>query len=257
MPRRPPFTQDDIRSRKQQTPPKSDFNDALDILGVRSTERDQRKNELNLICKLCKHVQLSEHQETPSRKAEAFQKADRWRKRQTKAWLDSRKIGATHPIGDLSFVLAVLDKEAELKKLDRLPQSLEQEAARLQAKGLSPEASFSALRDSYKRKSRTGRHESTALKHTVHRLQAFACEIDPALAWTDRRRIPPKLIPFITSVLEEAKIRYPSFINNPAKFRRLMQRPARSATCKAHHLSGVDVTPAETEREDRLAKMFL
>jgi hypothetical protein len=88
-------------------------------------------------------------------------------------------------------------------------------------------------------------------------LQAFACEIDAALAWTDRRRIPPKLIQFVTSVLQEAKIRYPSFTTSPDKFRRLMQRPARSATCKAHHSSGVDVTLAETEREDRLAKMFL
>jgi hypothetical protein len=257
MPRRPPFTQDDIRRRKQQTPPKSDFNDALDILGVRCTERNQRKTELNLICKLCKHVQLSEHQETPSRKAEAFQRADRWRRRQQKAWLDTRRVGAAYLTRDLSFVRAALDKEDEIKKLEWLPQSLEQEAARLQSKGLSPEASFSTLRDSYKRKSRTGRHESASVKYTVHRLQAFACEIDAALAWTDRRRIPPKLIQFITSVLEEAKIRYPSSITNPAKFRRLMQRPARSATCKAHHLSGVDVTPAETEREDRLAKMFL
>jgi hypothetical protein len=109
-----------------------------------------------------------------------------------------------------------------------LARSLEQEAARLQAKGAPPVECFMTLRDCYKSASRPGRNESHALIHLIHRLQALASDYAPNLTWK-RRNIPPQLLYFIFQALDAAKIKHPEFAENPSKFRRLLRKAPRKA----------------------------
>ena len=150
-----------------------------------------------------------------------------------------------------------------------LPQSLEWEAVGLQSEGLSPEESFRALTDRYRRQSQGGDKKSYALRDTVQRLQTFAGQKNKNLIWRDRN-IPPGLVEFIIAALDAAKITdYPDFGENPSNFRRLMIKPAKAAEAKAcinplqefqalqEPVTAKSCPSEETELERRLSKVFL
>ena len=182
-----------------------DFTDALDILGVPSNARAQCAHELEVIRTLYADVKIADAEDAPARKMETFHKASRWYQRR----------------------LASVDSPP--RNSPRMPQALELEAVRLQSPGFSSEKFLNAckdLKDRYKRQSRAGRKKSYALRQTIHRLQTFAAEKNEKLVW-DNRNIPIKLIQFVIAFLDAAGIRrYPSFENNPSRFRRLLLRPA-------------------------------
>ena len=202
---------------ERQTPPTWDFNEAVDILARHSrilTGKDRRDycDQIDFICRLYRLERLVEAQETSAAKASAFQKERRWHKRR---------------------------QRPRSQQGPRLPQALEQEAARLQATGKSADESFDMLRDRNKRASRPGRGTSHALIHTLQRLQMLASRYAPALTWA-KRNIPTDLIIFLVTALDAAGIRPPDFGVNPSKFRSLMIKPPskanrsrKSQTCMA------------------------
>jgi hypothetical protein len=141
-----------------------------------------------------------------------------------------------------------------------LPQSLEQEVARLQSStGRSFEDCCRELMKKYRSRSTPGHNETNALRATIHALQAFASGIDEKFTWKDRRKnsghtqrrrsttrgrnIPQELIPFLVAVLDAAGIKHPNTVTSPSKFRRLMAGPR--------------VKPAPTAMVRHLPKVFL
>jgi hypothetical protein len=207
-----------------------DFDEAVEILarrrGCRLTGKKDRHNcraQIAFICRLGELERLAETQETSGSKASAFQKERRWYKRRQRA------TSLPSP---------------------RLPQALEQEAARLQAAGALPDESFVVLRDRYKSASGPGRGASRALVHTVRRLQALASYYAPDLTWT-RRDIPPELITFLVATLDAVEINHPDFGVNPSKFRRLMLKPPRKQQGSRNRSAP---RPPETELERQLLK---
>ena len=157
-------------NHKYQASSTWDFNEAVDILARQrgcciktGGDRDNCRAQIDFICRLHDAERQAETQETSGSKASAFQKERRWYKRRQRA----------------SSLLT-----------PRPAQVLEQEAARLQAAGISPDESFVMLRDRNKSASGPGRDASYALVNTVHRLLALASHYAPDLTWTGRN-IPP------------------------------------------------------------------
>jgi hypothetical protein len=101
-------------------------------------DRARCQNEIGLICRLYELERFVEKQETNGSKASAFQRAPRWYKRRQPALTQLQKA-AQHKDVELSQEQRQLVVEArtELRKLPHLAPSLEQEAARLQAKEAS------------------------------------------------------------------------------------------------------------------------
>jgi hypothetical protein len=91
---------------------------------------------------------------------------------------------------------------------------------------------FVELSKTYRRKSQAGRQASYALVQTVHRFQAVASDVSEKFTWRGRT-VPPKLIAFLQAALMAGDIRYPSYDDNPSKFRKLLRKaPTRPAPAK-------------------------
>ena len=76
--------------------------------------------------------------------------------------------------------------------------------------------------------SRPGKHESWALRNTIHALQVCAATWDKTLIWNkDARRPPKRLIPFLVQALRAAKIKHPNPEESRSKFVKLMLRPRK------------------------------
>jgi DICT domain-containing protein len=110
------------------------FDPAIEVLArqhpcrIVTGNRDDCKFELDVICRSHMLERFVEAQETNGAKASAFQRERRWYKQ----------------------------RATRTKKAPRLAQALEQEVARLQAKGLSYDESCITLRDQYKDRSTSG-----------------------------------------------------------------------------------------------------
>jgi hypothetical protein len=222
MPRKAPLTQKDIKERMRRFDSDSwDFEAAFECLGISNVELRERCGEwLNLICRLYWATKLGEQQETPARKAEAFKMArrrwPRWR-RLTEQLEKAPKLHSKEKQTAASGSRA-------LEQL-WLPKFLEQEAARLPFYDpADPRGAFADLEACYRRRSRSGRHQSRALEDTVRRIQGAASEIDERLNWRRGETCPPRLIPFIDEVLNAARIPHPDPADNASRFRRLMFR---------------------------------
>jgi hypothetical protein len=184
------------------------FDDALDILGITGTEdRARCTDQLKVICNsywLNRFVE--KEQETDARKAAAFQRAHRWSKRHERAVRLFETAEKLEKSGKKNDAKPLYEKAISLSRsAPTLPQSLEQEAWRLQAKGLSRDQSFTKLSSLHKQHSRLGQKPSEALRLAFCDLQTFAA--DNGLIWIETSRAPRKLINFIAAVLMAAGIK--------------------------------------------------
>jgi hypothetical protein len=272
LPRPSPFTQADIKIRsgltglpvdaEADTLPEGgitptmrrwaacwDFSAAMDTLGVRYIEDRRRcENELILICVDYDLVRRAEEQETPGRKARAFQLAPRWQKKRRQAQeLFRRKArNADKKLAEQALRL--------WKQTPWLPQSLEQEAVRELGHIPCSRADFALLRKQMMRGARPGLYESWALRNTIHALQACAAQYKKKLIWDENRRAPPKpLVKFLVQVLRAANIKHPDPGQNYSKFVSLMLRPRKPTERQVERPT--EQPPSEIER--RLAKVFL
>jgi hypothetical protein len=227
VPRRPPVTQKDIAERKRvfDASRSWDFEEALDCLEMSKDALKERCGEqLSLICRLYWATKLGEQQETPARRAAALRKAQRQWPRRRDAIEQLKKAERSIEQGR-KRAEQITDQAKRSLNQPWLPQSLEQEAARLPSfNAADPRPAFADLEEQYRRRSRAGRHQSRALEDTVHRLQAAASDIDKYLTWYEGESCPPGLIPFIEAVLNAAAISYPDPIDNASRFRRLMRQ---------------------------------
>jgi hypothetical protein len=172
-----------------------DFSAAIDTLGLRDIDGIARcKNELILICINHKLAKRAEAEETPGRKARAFQLAPQKKRRQ-------------RPF---------------------LPQSLQQEAVRALGRIPCSCDDYALLQKKMMRMARRGRYKSWALRNTIHALQACAAAWNEKLIWDENGRSPPKpLLKFLVQVLRAAKIKRPDPDENYSKFVALMLRPRK------------------------------
>ena len=232
MPRRTPFTQADIEARSQLTGlpqiadpktgtpalPNWNFSAALDILSVRHiAERTRCADEITFICNLNKLTRCAEAQETPGRKARAFQLAPRWQKARVREW---RKMGdANKKLAEQAF--------RRWQKSSWLPQSLEQEAVRELGHIPSSCKDFALLQEQKMRVARRGRYKSWALRNTVHALQACAAAWNKNFIWSAGRVPPKRLLKFLVEVLRTARINHPNPETTWSKFIALMLRPQK------------------------------
>jgi hypothetical protein len=239
MPRRAPLTQRQIEDRqkfgfgpRKAIPRRPDgapeqkvrsynFGNAFYWLGEMDAKtRGARERELNTIVCAHKLALCVEKQETPAAKAEALQRAPRLYPHRQRALAC---IQATRLDKDPVAQRRRSEAMCVLKDKRWLPQSLEQEVARLQlSSGRSFEECCKELETWYRSKSRWGRNETNALRNTMHALQALACGVNKKLTWQRGKNISPDLIGFLTDVLDAAKIECPSYEDSPAKFRRLL-----------------------------------
>jgi hypothetical protein len=235
MPRARPFTQADIEKRNafglgpRSAAPDFEnttrvsarhtwrFADAIKILKIKEHAKRRRcREELTFICKLYFLDKMAESQETPARKAQAFQHEKRWKKRRSFLWA---QLKCSHIDGKRAQFILGRIRDVQL------PMALEQEAWRQQAMTHgSLKKSYVSLQKKYARMSKRGRPQSYALTHLIQRLQALASGFCSSLTWCERN-MPKELVSFIVSVLEEVKIDYVKFDDNPSKFRRLFIRP--------------------------------
>jgi hypothetical protein len=232
MPRRQPFTQQNVDDRRNILSEASsgDFGDVLDYLGISHIPtRERCIKELGLIAGLYWVTLRGEQQETPASKAEAFKKAPRQHPKRQRAFELRAKARKLLDQGNQQEAKRITAVASRIFRQPWLAPSLEYEAARLQSQGLDPYQSYVELENKYRRQSRGGRCESFALMQTIHRLQDFASNLDDKLTWRIRR-IPPKLIPFLIAFLEKAGIDHPNFVTNPSKFRKLMLKPLLSSS---------------------------
>jgi hypothetical protein len=199
------------------------FSEAIDTLGLRHIDHRARgENELILICIVDKLSRSVEAQETPGRKARAFQLAPQKKRRQ-------------RPF---------------------LPQSLEQEAVRELGRIPCSRGDFAVLQKKMMRMARRGGYKSWALRNTIHALQACAASWNKKLVWDENRRAPPKqLLKFLVQVLRAAGIQHPGPEENYSKFVSLMLRPRKPTKQQTAQSTEEPPEPSETER--RLAKVFL
>jgi hypothetical protein len=258
MPRREPVTRRHIEKRRElgfgpraapsrdDTPPPGNkqassghynFDEALEILGLADAPAARKRaydRQLNEIIRTHWLTLRVEDEETPARNAEAFHDAIR-------LYTDLERILhriANTSLSEKTIVQAVKQyRRKEMQDERRLPQALECELMKLQlATGHSVVDCCRELENRCRSKSKLGRNKTHALRNTIHRLQAFASAIDKELTWIDRREvsgpnrrakatgrnIPANLISFVTAVLDAARVKYPSYEDSPAKFRRLM-----------------------------------
>jgi hypothetical protein len=236
------------------------FSAAIDTLGLRHIKDRRRcEDELILICVNNKLAMLAEAQETPGRKARAFQFAPRWQKErmqeQKSFWRKAQNIeqSLAEEFAEQDVRLALGRQALRLwEKRPWLPQSLEQEAVR--ALGRIPQSrdDFALLRKQMMQQIRKGGYKSWALRNTIHALQACAATWNKKLIWDKNRRAPPKqLLKFLVQVLRAAKIKHPNPKENYSKFVALMLRPPPERQIERSTV----YSPSEAER--RLAKVFL
>lgn len=262
MPRASPFTQADIEARSQLvglpqiansktgTParPDWDFSKAMDTLNIRYlTERTRCADQLILICTLNKQARRAEAQETPGRKARAFQLAPRWQKARMREW---RKMGdAEKELAEQAF--------RRWQKLPWLPQSLEQEAVRELGHIPNSLKDFALLQARKMRAARRGRYKSWTLRNTIHALQACAAAWNKNFIWSAGRVPPKRLLKFLVEVLRAAGIKHPNPETNWSKFIALMLRPQKRYSAGANGAKKTENPPEPSEVERRLAKMYL
>jgi hypothetical protein len=158
------------------------FNAAIDIVGIRQIdERNRFADELSEICHHDKLVRLTEAQETPGRKARAFQLAPRWQKMRTQ----EQELLLRHARnGERKLA------DQALRRLQRAPwlaPSLEQEGARELGHIPSSRSDYARLRKQTMRPEPRGRHKSWALHSTIHSLQAGAAAWNKKLIWSAGR----------------------------------------------------------------------
>jgi hypothetical protein len=173
MPRRPPFVASDLREREKfgfgpvEDARASDklaihpdklaiYDEALRTLVVIDDLRSRCAEELDCILRRYELEKLVERQETPGRKAQAFQKERRWRKR--RARISKRLEKHIEQNDDASARRA----SAELQRTPRLPAALEQEVWR---KVLNNRSHDAALAELSREPSNPGRIGSCALMH--------------------------------------------------------------------------------------------
>jgi hypothetical protein len=223
-----------------------DFSTAINTLSIRHYEKRARcRDEISLILHHDKLVRLAEAQETPGRKARAFQLAWRWHKaRMREQELLSRHLRNDETeLADHAF--------RRLQKMS-LPQSLEQEATQQLGRIPSSRSDYALLRKRTMGPEPRGKYKSWALRNTIHALQACAAAWNKKLVWSTGRAPPERLIEFISEVLRAAGINHPNPTTNRSKFIALMGRPQKRSSSGP---SGSLAEPSELER--RLAKVFL
>ncbi len=204
MPRSLPFVESDLTKRQRfgfgpVNDPRAlekldgNYDKALRSLGVGNGLRKRCEEELDCILRLYRLDKLVEQQETPGRKAQAFQKEQRWRKQ----------------------------RERSRKRAPRLPPGLLQELWREVLRGRSPDGALltdvdvarltgQALAELSQEPSNPGRIKSYALTHAVRGLQGFASRYGKDLAWArGERPPPPQLVAFIRDTLASADIPCP------------------------------------------------
>jgi hypothetical protein len=224
-----------------------DFSTAIDTLNIRHFEKRARcADELSLICHHDKLVRSAEAQETPGRKARAFQLAWRWQKAQMR----EQELLSRHVRNDERKLAEQALRR--LQKMPSLPQSLEQEAARELGRLPSSRCDYALLRKRTMRPEPRGKYKSWALHSTIHALQACAATWNKKLVWRTGRAPPKRLIEFIIEVLHAAGINHPNPTKNRSKFIALMGRPRKQSPAQPN---GTPPEPSELER--RLAKVFL
>src|SRR5262249_23496370 len=153
-----------------------DFSAALDTLGLRQIEKRERcEDELILICVVNKLARLAEAQETPGRKARAFQLAPGWQRRRRQEqklfWRKRQRLWRKVRNADkkLAEQALWLWKRQALRLWEQglcLPQSLEQEAARIL--GHLPSSTDDLALLQKMQGVRPGKYESWALRNTIH-----------------------------------------------------------------------------------------
>jgi hypothetical protein len=224
------------------------FNTTTDTLNVRHIEECARcEDELRLIYHFHELNRVTETQETPGRKARAFQLAWRWHK----ARIREQNLLLRHvQNGERQFAEQAL-RRWQNPRLS-LPQSVEQEAVRELGYIPNSRSDYALLRERTMHSEPRGRHKSWALHRTIHALQACAATWDKKLIWSDGRAPPKRLIQFLVEALRAARIKHPNPETNRSKFIALMLRPKKQSSAG---LSGTPPEPSELER--RLAKVFL
>jgi hypothetical protein len=262
LPRRSPFTQADFETRRQlvglpkpATPvcttgvravsvaaaPECEFmgtvrhvarnwnfNAAIDILNIRQIEERARcADELSLICHHDKLIRLADAQETPGRKARAFQLAPRWERTRAR----EQELLLRHVRNGENKLAEQADRR--LRKAPRLPQSLEQEAARELGHIPSSQSDYGRLRKQTMRPEPRGRSKSWALYSTIHSLQACAGAWNKKLIWSAGRAPPKRLLKFLVEALHAAGIKHPNPETNRSKFIALMGRPPKRSSARA------------------------
>jgi hypothetical protein len=154
--------------------------------------RKRCQEELDCILGLYRLEKLVEQQETPGRKAQAFQKEKRWRKQRERG----HKRAPSLPPSLLQEIWSEILKDQS--RYDAL--LTDTDVARLTG---------SALARLSQRPSNPGRIESYALMHAVRGLQELASRHRKEWAWATGERPPPRLVAFIRNTLESADIPCP------------------------------------------------
>ena len=215
----------------------------MDTLNISHlAERTRCADELTLICNLNKLTRCVEAQETPGRKARAYQLAPRWQKARMREWRKMRD--SNNKVAEEAF--------RRWQNLPWLSQSLEQEAVQELGHIPSSRQDFALLQERNMRAARRGHYKSWALRNTIHALQACAAAWNKELSWSAGRAPPKRLLKFLVEVLRAAKIKHSSLEMNKSKFIALMLRPKKQSSAGP---SGTPPEPSELER--RLAKVFL
>jgi hypothetical protein len=168
------------------------YAEALKSLGVGKGSRERCEEELDCILRCYRLEKLVERQEAPGRKAQAFQKEQRWRKQ----------------------------RERNGKHAPRLPPGLLQEMWSEVLKGRSPDGALltdidvaqltgRALAQLSQEPSNHGQIKSYALMRAVRGLQDLASRYRKECAWTTGERPPRRLVGFIRDALNSADILCP------------------------------------------------
>jgi hypothetical protein len=219
----------------------------MDTLGVSQEDRRRCEDWLILICVNHELMLLTEEQETPGRKARAFQLAPRWQKKRMQEqklfWRKARNLDKK--LGEQALRL--------WEQRRWLPPSLEQESVRTLGRIPRSRGDFALLRKQMMRMARRGRYKSWALRNTIHALQACATTWNKELIWDEGCHAPPKLLQFLDEVLRAAKIQRPNREEHYSKFVALMLRPRKPTERRTEQPT--EHPPSEAER--RLAKVFL
>jgi hypothetical protein len=223
MPRPPPFVESDLLEREKfgfgpvedaRAPGKSAiYDEALRSLAVNKDSRGRFVVELDFILRLYALEKVVERQETPGRKAQAFQKERQWRKRRERIGERLQK----HIVhGDDAGARRA---SAELQRVPRLPAALEQEVWREVLKGRSPDGALLTDIDVARLTGRAlaelsepsspGRSKSYALMHAVRGLQELASRYRKGWAWATGERPPRQLVAFIRDTLELDDVKCP------------------------------------------------
>jgi hypothetical protein len=230
MPRPSPFLESDLKERQKfGFGPADDaravanvegkYDEALKSLVVSRDLRRRCEEELDCILRRYKLERLVELQETPGRKAQAFQKERRLRKRRERA----RKRLEKHVEQDEQA--SARRAWGELQRTPRLPPALEDEKWREVLTGLLPDAALAKLS---RQPSNPGRITSHALTYAVRGLQDLASRYRRDWAWATGDAPPRPLIKFIRDVLVSADITCPDEQNQDRLVALMVSRPMRA-----------------------------